>query len=131
MSAVRRRNVAKIQTTYAEEQALASDFNVRKRRRLYRRLSIFLIFAISASYFMVSSILSQTSAIDAKKDQKKQLVRQLSDLKKQQGILKDNIVKLNDDDYIAKLARKDYFFSDKNEIIFNIPDEKKGKSTND
>ena len=38
-------------------------------------------------------------------------------------------VKLNDDDYIAKLARKEYFFSKKNEIIFNIPEDKKEKST--
>ncbi|MDP4085456.1 MAG: septum formation initiator family protein [Bacillota bacterium] len=124
MSAVRKRNVAKIQTTYVQEQEFASLSTVRKRKLLYRRLSLFIIFAIFISYFMVSSILSQTSALDAKKDQKKQFEKQLTDLKKQQDILKENIVKLNDDDYIAKLARKDYFFSDKNEIIFNIPDDK-------
>ncbi len=34
-------------------------------------------------------------------------------------------MKLNDDDYIAKLARKEYFLSEKNEIIFSIPENKK------
>lgn len=61
--------------------------------------------------------------LDQKVAQKKQLEKQLTELKNQQQILKDDIVKLNDDDYIAKLARKEYFLSDKNEIIFNLPDK--------
>jgi cell division protein DivIC len=76
---------------------------------------------------MISSILSQKATLDAKTTQKKQAVKQLADLKKQQDNLKQDIVNLNDDNYIAKLARKDYFFSDKNEVIFNIPEKKKEK----
>jgi len=50
-------------------------------------------------------------------------------------MLEEEIVKLNDDEYISKLARKDYFLSENGEVIFNIPenkdkDEKKEKSTN-
>jgi len=48
-------------------------------------------------------------------------------LKNQQNSLKQEISNLNDDDYIAKLARKEYFLSNKDEIIFNIPDGNKGK----
>ena len=40
-------------------------------------------------------------------------------------LLKEEIVKLNDDDYIAKLARKEYFLSDDNEIIFTLPEKRK------
>ncbi|MDR7002278.1 septum formation initiator family protein [Neobacillus niacini] len=129
MGAVRKRNVAKIQSTYVEQQEFAEIATARKRKLVVRRLSLFLVFAIFVSYFMISSILTQASMIDAKKTQKKQLDHQLTGLKKQQGILEENIVKLNDDDYIAKLARKEYFFSKKNEIIFNIPENKKEKST--
>jgi len=74
---------------------------------------------------MISSSISQTAKLEAKIAQKKKLDHQLAELKKQEDILKENIVKLNDDDYIAKLARKEYFFSEKNEIIFNIPEDKK------
>ena len=127
MSAVRKRNVAKIQTTYVQQQEMASQTMARHRKRLYRRLLLFFAFAAFTSYFMISSILSQTSAIDTKLAQKKQLDKQYAGLKKQQEILKEDIIKLNDDDYIAKLARKDYFFSNKNEVIFHIPDDEKGK----
>ena len=48
-------------------------------------------------------------------------------LKDKQSALEEEIVKLNDDEYIAKLARRDYFLSDEGEIIFNIPDSDKEK----
>jgi cell division protein DivIC len=127
MSAVREKNVAKIQTTYVKQQEFAEIASARKRKLLLRRLSLFLAFAVFVSYIMISSILSQKATLDAKTTQKKQAVKQLADLKKQQDNLKQDIVNLNNDDYIAKLARKDYFFSDKNEIIFNIPEKKKEK----
>lgn len=129
MSAIREKNVAKIQSTYVAQQEFAEIASSRKRKLLLRRLSLFLAFAVFVSYFMVSSFLTQASVVDAKKAQKKQLDKQLTELRKKQSVLKEDIVKLNDDDYIAKLARKEYFFSDKNEIIFNIPDKKKEKST--
>ncbi|MFK4996598.1 septum formation initiator family protein [Bacillus sp. N9] len=52
------------------------------------------------------------------------LEESLAKLEKKQLTLENEIVKLNDDDYIAKLARSEYFLSEKGEIIFNIPDPK-------
>ena len=49
----------------------------------------------------------------------------LAKLERKQTMLENEIVKLNDDDYIAKLARSEYFLSDKGEIIFNIPEPEK------
>lgn len=129
MSATRKRKIAKMETAYVQQQEVAGIAAARKRKLLFRRLSLFFIFAVFTSYFMISSILSQASALEAKKTQKSQLQKQLSDLKHQQTLLKEDMVKLNDDDYIAKLARKNFFMSNQNEIIFHIPDKKKEKST--
>ncbi|MFJ7729836.1 septum formation initiator family protein [Neobacillus sp. NPDC097160] len=127
MGAERKKNVSKIQTTYVEQQEYAEIASARKRKLLLRRLSLFLVFASFLSYLMISSYISQTTKLEAKVAQKKKLDHQLSELKKQQDILKEDIIKLNDDDYVGKLARKEYFFSEKNEIIFNIPEGKKEK----
>ena len=54
-----------------------------------------------------------------------EMLAQLEDVKDEQEILKRQLVKLDDDDYIAKLARKEYFLSENNEIIFSIPENKK------
>jgi cell division protein DivIC len=88
---------------------------------------MFLVFATVMSYLMITSFVSQSHILDKKVAQKRQLEQELTALKKQQEILKEDIVKLNDDDYLAKLARKEYFFSENGEIIFNIPEENEGK----
>ncbi|MEH7115161.1 septum formation initiator family protein [Neobacillus niacini] len=129
MSSVREKNIAKIQSTYIHQQEIAEIASARKRKLLFRRLSLFLMFAALMSYLMITSFISQSSALEKKVVQKRQLDHELSELKKQQEILKEDIVKLNDDDYLAKLARKEYFFSENGEIIFNIPEESKGKNT--
>jgi cell division protein DivIC len=128
MSSVKEKNIAKIQTTYVHQQEIAEIASARKRKLLFRRLSLFSVFAVIMSYLMITSFVSQSSTLDKKVAQKKQLEQELVQLKKQQEILKEDIVKLNDDDYLAKLARKEYFFSENGEIIFNIPEEKEGKN---
>ncbi len=59
------------------------------------------------------------------------MLAQLEEVQEEQEMLKRQLVKLNDDDYIAKLARKEYFLSDKNEIIFSVPENKKKKDKKD
>ncbi|EKN70325.1 cell division protein DivIC [Neobacillus bataviensis LMG 21833] len=127
MGAERKKNVSKIQTTYVEQQEYAEIASARKRKLLLRRLSLFFVFAGLLSYLMISSYISQTAMLKEKVAQKKKSNHELSELKRQQDILKEDIIKLNDDDYIGKLARKEYFFSEKNEVIFSIPDEKEEK----
>ena len=127
MSAVRRKNVAKLQNTYAQHQEFVEMSTTKKRKLIIRRIGLLALFAAVFSYFMISTILTQASALEHKKMEKKQLEQKLTGLKKQQSILEEEIVKLNDDEYIAKLARSEYFLSEKNEIIFNLPEEKKEK----
>jgi cell division protein DivIC len=127
MGEVHQKNVAKIESSYVQQQEYSDHAAARKKKKLFRRLSLFFVFALFVSYSMVSSILSQASALDEKIAQKKQLDKQYTALKNQQDSLKQEISNLNNDDYIAKLARKEYFLSNKDEIIFNIPDGNKEK----
>ena len=60
------------------------------------------------------------------------LIEELALHEKERDQLAKQLEKLNDDEYIAKLARQEYFLSDKNEIIFSLPkkeqkEEKKQK----
>jgi cell division protein DivIC len=127
MGAVQQKKVAKIETAYVQQQELSENASARRKKKLLRRLSVFFGFALFVSYFMISSILSQASVLEDKAAQKKALDNKLVSLKNQQKSLKEEISNLNNDDYIAKLARKEYFLSNKDEIIFNIPDSNKEK----
>ncbi len=125
MSAIRKKNIARIENQYVQQREKAGIAETRKRKLLFRRLAVFALFASIISYLMISTFISQTAALEKKQADKAQLEQKLAKLQKKQEILDEEIVKLNDDEYIAKLARKEYFLSEKNEIIFNLPKEKK------
>jgi cell division protein DivIC len=118
-------NIAKLQTNYALQQEESQISVTRRKKILYRRLTVFLTLAAIVSYFMISTLISQNSALANRAKEVEQLEKELGSLKHDEGLLKEEIVKLNDDDYIAKLARKEYFLSEDNEIIFTLPEKKK------
>ncbi|MBS4193415.1 septum formation initiator family protein [Bacillus sp. FJAT-49705] len=127
MGAIQKKKVAKIQTSYAVQQEAAEINKGRKRKLLFRRLAIFFIGAAFISFLMISTLVSQSAALEEKNEEKKQLKNELASLQKKEVELEEEIVKLNDDEYIAKLARKDYFLSEENETIFKLPEEKEEK----
>ena len=59
---------------------------------------------------MVSTLISQNSTLADKMVEKEQATKELALWKKKKSLLKDEIVKLNDDDYIGKVGEKRIFF---------------------
>lgn len=124
MGAVKRKKVAKIQTSYVKQQEIA-EINIGKRRkRLFRRLSVFFIGVVAVSFFMISTLVSQSATLEKQATEKQKLDKELKQLKQEGVYLEEEIVRLNDDEYIAKLARKDYFLSEPDEMIFSLPEKK-------
>lgn len=125
MGVIRKRKITKIENQYVQQREVAGLAENRKRKLLFRRLAVFALFASVISFLMISTFISQSAALEKKQAEKEKLEQKLAVLQKKQEILDEEIVKLNDDEYIAKLARREYFLSEKNEIIFNLPKEKK------
>ncbi|MFJ5752167.1 septum formation initiator family protein [Peribacillus frigoritolerans] len=128
MSSLRKRKVAKIENPYVAQQEKKVQTVEKKKRGLMRRLTLYSVFAAVFLIFAVSTLITQNVALDEKVQQKQEFKGKLAELKKDETLLKEEIVKLNDDDYIAKIARRDYFLSEKGEIIFTLP---KGKEDSD
>ncbi|TRZ36423.1 septum formation initiator family protein [Niallia circulans] len=124
MSVLRKPDVTKLQTDYTVQQEELSISAARKKKLLFRRLAAFSICALAIGFFMISALISQGSVLEEKAAEKKKLDGKIALLEKDEKSLKEQIVKLNDEDYLAKLARKDLLLSEKGEIIFNIPDGK-------
>ncbi len=117
--------VASIETEYVRSLQKKKDRKDARKVRLYRRLAVFAIAAALIIVGMTNMFINQKKALAAKELQKVEMLAQLEQVHEEQEMLKEQLVKLNDDDYIAKLARKEYFLSEKNEIIFAIPENKK------
>lgn len=122
MSLERSRKITELQSQYMMQQERQQQLSKRRKRGLFRRLVMFGLFAIISSAIMLTTIYNQSSAIDEKLDEQKKLEDELTGLEKEEKLLREEIIKLNDDEYIAKIARRDYFLSDDDEIIFNIKD---------
>ncbi|MDZ5474319.1 septum formation initiator family protein [Bacillus sp. 31A1R] len=124
MSAIKK-HIPEIHTSYAKQREGLETLTARKRVLLFRRLTIFFVFAVLVSYLMISTLISQSASLEEMKAEKALLDQELASLEKQEAILGEEIVKLNDDEYIAKLARDEYFLSEKGDIIFKLPKSKK------
>ncbi|WP_307893074.1 FtsB family cell division protein [Bacillus swezeyi] len=125
MNDTSKRNISQIQNEYKEQMERKQQHLKRKRRGLYRRLTVFGAVALLSAIVMVSSLWSQTSDISAKEEKKEELLKKLDQLEAKKSNLKDEIVKLKDEDYVAELARKDYYLSKEGEIIFKFDEKSK------
>ncbi|MFD6006796.1 cell division protein DivIC [Bacillus subtilis] len=125
MNFSRERTITEIQNDYKEQVERQNQLKKRRRKGLYRRLTVFGALVFLTAIVLASSVWSQTSSLSAKEEKKEQLEKELKSLKTKQTDLKEEISKLKDEDYVIELARRDLFMSGDGEIIFNV--EKKSK----
>lgn len=121
--------VASIETEYVRSLRKKEDWRNKQRKRLKRKLTIYAILALLIFGALTNTFVQQKKALAKKEQEKAEVLVDLKEVKEEQESLKQQLVKLDDDEYIAKLARKHYFLSEKNEIIFSVPEhtKKKGK----
>jgi len=124
MSVLNQKKVEIINQSYINQKEALNLQAARKRKLLKRRLAVFFAIVAITTFFIVQAIQSQNEILEAKQAQLEQLKKQHAKNLKQQKILEDEIIKLQDDEYIGKYARQEYFLSGEGEIIFTIPDEK-------
>lgn len=97
----------------------------RKKKALIRRLTAFAIFAAIVFVIIGTTMFYQMELLTEKQEQLEQMEENYNEIKKEQKILQEEITKLQDDEYIGKYARQEYFLSEEGEIIFTVPEDKK------
>lgn len=127
MSVKHKFSVTSLENSYVKEQEMAARTMAKRRKLLFRRLTVFLVLTVAVAALLISTLITRENALQAKNAEKIKLEETLASLEKEQQLLENEVVKLNDDEYIAKIARSEYFLSDEGEIIFNIPEPKQEK----
>lgn len=123
------RNISSINKDYVRSVERKEKRQKAHKVRLFRRLSAFAVIVVVVMGWLTITLFNQSQALAAKEEKKQESLQTLEEVRYEQEMLNSQILKLNDDEYIAKLARKEYFLSEKGEIIFAIP-EKSNKNTN-
>ena len=89
---------------------------------LRRRLTLYFTVALLLIAGLTNFLFHQKSRLEGKEADLAAVQQTLNEALEQQEMLKLQIAKLEDDEYIAKLARKEYFLSEEGEIIFTMPE---------
>lgn len=118
-----RQKVSSLNNDHVRINRAEVERSKQQRIRLARRLVAFAIISIITFGTLTGIYISKSMALHEKEQQKDEALKNLAEVKEQQESLKTQIKKLEDDEYIAKLLRKEYFLSNEGEIIFIIPDQ--------
>ncbi|MBM5609323.1 FtsB family cell division protein [Listeria ivanovii] len=115
--------VARIENRYIKDTATMKKTRNRRRVALFRRLAFMaIIFAVVGGLLTVTYT-QQVLSLKDKKEKQVKVDKKMVAMKDEEQSLNDQIKKLHNDEYIAKLARSEYYLSKDGEIIFNIPEE--------
>ncbi|EAH4446536.1 septum formation initiator family protein [Listeria innocua] len=115
--------VARIENRYIKDTATMKKTRNRRRIALFRRLAFMAIIFAVVGGLLTITYTKQVLALKDKKEKQVQVDKKMVAMKDEQEALNDQIKKLHDDEYIAKLARSEYYLSKDGEIIFNTPEE--------
>jgi len=106
-----------------ETQQLRVIRNSRRRRR--QRIRRFLVVGIiitAFTYMTYSIYATQRTRLDEARTELAYYQQTLDEVMLRQGFYQNQVVRLEDEDYIAMLARERYFRSLPNEVIFRLID---------
>jgi len=95
--------------------------NKKKNKKLKRRMLFLGITSISIITITVFTIGKYWVDIYYKYKEKEQLEEKLTALKEEEEVLKVDVEKLQDPEYIARYAREKYYYSKDGEFILRIP----------
>lgn len=88
-----------------------------------RRMRIVLFLVLGFCVWTGVTVYSQSQLLAEKEQQLQQLQREKEQATREQAELTYKVNRLQDEEYIAELARKHFYYSKPGEIIFVIPDK--------
>lgn len=116
-------NVAKLNNEYTNNKTLEA-LRERKHKRYMRRriIGILTVSGLFVSGFAIN-IWTNTQTISQMEEEKKEAQTELEFVEEEQENLNNQIKKLENEDYVAKVARSQYYLSEDDEIIFSLPED--------
>ncbi|MFJ7700741.1 septum formation initiator family protein [Lysinibacillus fusiformis] len=120
-------NFTKLDNDYVRNTDKAINRKQQARKRKLRRIVFFAIVPVIIIALLLNVLSDQQKTLAIKEKSKEEAKQHLSELKEEQDSLNLKIKQLQDDEYIAKLLRKEYYLSEKGEVIFIIPEKEDKK----
>ncbi len=118
-----RSRIPVLNNEYMKLQERERMIQERRKKGLRRRLAVFFIFAAIVSFTFIKAIQAQESMLAEKMEQLERLEETSKQLKEKEKYLEEEIIKLQDEEYLGKYVRKELLLSEDGEIIFTVPED--------
>lgn len=115
--------VAKLNNDYTHNKTLHALRERKHKRYMRRRITGILAISVFFVSGFAVNIWTNTQTISQMEEEKEEAKTELELVEKEQEDLNNQIKKLEDEDYVAKVARSQYYLSEDNEIIFSLPED--------
>ncbi|SGU96504.1 cell-division initiation protein [Staphylococcus aureus] len=121
--------VENIENQYTSQENKKKQRQKMKMRVVRRRITVFagVLLAIIVVLSILLVVQKHRNDIDAQERKAKEA--QFQKQQNEEIALKEKLNNLNDKDYIEKIARDDYYLSNKGEVIFRLPEDKDSSSS--
>ncbi|UTR16662.1 septum formation initiator family protein [Salipaludibacillus sp. LMS25] len=115
------KKIRRLTSEYMQKQEQMEEQRLRRRKGLFRRLSVFAVVFLIILGAGGSVLYQQHTSIQKQQETNESLEEDLVAMEKEASQLQQEIEWLNDPEYIAELARRDYFLTHDGEILFQLP----------
>ncbi|TDQ34218.1 FtsB family cell division protein [Aureibacillus halotolerans] len=123
MSALKKPKITHLESAYVHQEKQKQQRLVKRRKGLMRRLVVFSVLAAGLLLFMVNALFHQAGNVSEKSAYIEELQAQTDQLETQKQTLSEEVMNLQNEDYVLDVARRDYFYSKDDEIIFKRSSE--------
>lgn len=121
--------VENIGNQYTSQENKKKQRQKMKMRVVRKRIAVFGGILLAAILILIVLLVNQKHSNDQDAVERKHKEAQFQKQQDEEIALKEKLNNLNDKDYIEKVARDDYYLSNKGEVIFRLPgDNKSSKS---
>lgn len=119
------RKIKNLDNEYTQSQNKQKKTVNKTRQVIRKRLTLFGGVLLLIIVIMIIMLFLQKNRNDELVQERKEKAVTYEKLQDKEIELKEQIKRLNDKEYIEKLARSEYFLSNDGEIIFKLPEDKK------
>lgn len=115
--------VTKLSNTYTKESDRDKKIKHLKRQVVRRRMKLFVpLLSVPIVFISITAFAQHQQNLELATELAESKL-QLESAQEEEQELIQQISRLNDDNYIARLARSEFYLSDEGEIIFNFHDK--------
>lgn len=117
-------SVTRMDNPYIKHKTLESIREYKYKRKLKRRMQLIITAGVLLVLLIGSGLVRNYYKLQQLEEQKVVAQEELESLNLHQDELEYYIALLEDEEYVAKLARSEYYLTKDNEIVFSFPDDK-------